>query len=123
MSALQTIFDLYANWTKATVPTKWLIIDDTVADDIACIEYVHKWQKQVDSGYGTTERWALRDERLAAYFDEPARTPPSPDSWDSWEPVWKDRSACPSEWNRSQFSSNDWAMFEHDVYLTRREHR
>ncbi|KAI9573777.1 hypothetical protein HD554DRAFT_2310386 [Boletus coccyginus] len=100
------------------------ITDDTVVeDDTAWIEYIHNWQKQ---GKSVAESWGSDmfhdscDEQLAAYTDEHARTPPSPGAWDSWKPTWDGRkSRYPSASDRAQFSSNDWAAFKNDVYLTR----
>ncbi|KAF8550575.1 hypothetical protein OG21DRAFT_1499702 [Imleria badia] len=97
------------------------VTDDTVEeDDTAWIEYIQNWQKQVDSGCGTAERWAL-GVLNDSYVDEHARTPPPPGSWDSWKPAWDDNhEAYPSASERSELSSNDWAVFKKDVYLTRR---
>ncbi|KAI9573775.1 hypothetical protein HD554DRAFT_2052527 [Boletus coccyginus] len=100
------------------------VTDDTVVeDDSAWIEYIHNWQKQ---GKGVVESWESDvfhdscDEQLAAYIDEHARTPPSPGAWDSWKPTWDDpKSRYPNASDRAQFSSNDWAVFKNDVYLTR----
>ena len=100
------------------------VTDDTVVeDDTAWIEYIPNWQKQ---GKGVAESGDsdvfddLRDEQLAAYIGEHARTPPSPGAWDSWKPNWDDRkSRYPDASDRSQFSSNDWAVFKNDVYLTK----
>ena len=103
------------------------VTDDTVfEDDTTWIEYIHNWQKQ---GEGVAEGWKLDvphdscDGQLAAYIDEHARTPPSPGVWDSWKPTWDDRrSRYPSASDRAQFSSNDWAVFKNDAYLTRPGH-
>ena len=100
------------------------VTDDTVVeDDTAWIEFIHNWQKQDE---GVTESWESDvvhdscDEQLAAYIDEHARTPPSPGAWDSWKPSWDDRKLrSPSAFDRAQFSSNDWAVFKNDLYLTR----
>ena len=105
------------------------VTDDTVVeDDTAWIEFIHNWQKQ---GEGVTESLDSHklhgscDEQLAAYIDEHARPPPSPDAWDSWKPTWDDRKLryrYPSVSDRAQFSSNDWAVFKNDLYLTRPDH-
>ncbi|KAF8557059.1 hypothetical protein OG21DRAFT_1494986 [Imleria badia] len=103
------------------------VTDDTIVeDDTAWIEYIHNWQKQ---GEDVAESWELdvlnnsRDKQLSAYINEHARTPPSPGVWNRWEPAWDDRkSRYPSESDRAQFSSNDWAVFKNDVYLTRPDH-
>ena len=104
------------------------VTDDTIVeDDTAWIEYIHNWQKQ---GKGVAENWESdvlhdsSDEQLAAYIDEHARTPPSPGAWDSWKLTWDDcKSRYPSTAsNRAQFSSNDWAAFKNDVYLSRPDH-
>jgi hypothetical protein len=104
------------------------VTDDTIVeDDTAWIEFIHNWQKQ---GKGIAESWESDvlhdscDEQLAAYIDEHARTPPSPGAWDSWKPTWDD---CKSRYpttasDRAQFSSNDWAIFKNDVYLSRPNH-
>ena len=104
------------------------VTDDTIVeDDTAWIEYIHNWQKR---GKGVAENWESNvlhdssDEQLAAYIDEHARTPPSPGAWDSWKPTWDDcKSRYPSTASdRAQFSSNDWAAFKNDVYLSRPDH-
>ncbi|KAF8550576.1 hypothetical protein OG21DRAFT_1499703 [Imleria badia] len=103
------------------------VTDDTIVeDDTAWIEYIHNWQKQ---GEDIADSWEpddlnnLRDKQLSAYIKEHARTPPSPGVWDCWESTWDDRkSRYPSESDRAQFSSNDWAVFKSDVYLTRPDH-
>jgi hypothetical protein len=103
------------------------VTDDTIVeDDTAWIEFIHDWKRQ---GKGVAESWEsdvlhdLCDEQLTAYIDEHARTPPSPGAWDSWEPTWSDcNSRYPSAFDRAQFSSNDWAVFKNDVYLTRPDH-
>jgi hypothetical protein len=99
------------------------VTDDTVVeDDTAWIENIYNWQKQ---GKGVVESWESDvphdscDEQLVAYIDEHSRTPPSPGAWDSWKPTWDDRKLrYSSTSDRAQFSSNDWAVFRNDVYLT-----
>ncbi|KAG6370803.1 hypothetical protein JVT61DRAFT_11011 [Boletus reticuloceps] len=139
---------LYSAWTKANIPADYCnligtskrahppsgqgqddassVTDDTVVeDDTDWIEYIHKWQKESDGVAGKWESGELhdsRDEQLTAYGDEHARTPPSPGVWDSWKPTWGSRSRDPKISDRSQFSSNDWAVFKNDVYLTRLEY-
>ncbi|KAF8123417.1 hypothetical protein EV363DRAFT_1455445 [Boletus edulis] len=102
------------------------ITDDTVVeDDTDWMEYIHKWQKESDGVAGKWESGELhdsRDEQLTAYSDEHARTPPSPGVWDSWKPTWGSPSRDPKIADRSRFSSNDWAVFKNDVYLTRLEY-
>ncbi|KAF8434154.1 hypothetical protein L210DRAFT_3649327 [Boletus edulis BED1] len=102
------------------------ITDDTVVeDDTDWIEYIHTWQKESDGVAGKWESGELhdsRDEQLTAYSDEHARTPPSPGVWDSWKPTWGSPSRDPKISDRSRFSSNDWAVFKNDVYLTRLEY-
>ena len=103
------------------------VTDDTVPeDDTAWIEYIHSWQKQSEGTAGSLESDVLHDScdgQLAAYIDEHARTPPSPGARDSWKPTWDDRrSRSPSASDRAQFSSNDWAVFKNDVYLSRPGH-
>ena len=103
------------------------VTDDTVVeDDTAWIEYIHNWQKQ-DKGVAESGELDVFhhngscDEQLASYIDEDARTPPSPGAWDNWKPSWDDRkSRYPNASDRVQFSSNDWAVFKNDVYLTQR---
>ena len=105
------------------------ITDDTVLDDdTAWIEHIHSWQKQgEEGGVAESEESGVPldscDGQLAAYIEEHARTPPSPGVWDSWKPAWDDHgSRYPSASDRAQFSSNDWAVFKNDVYLTRPGH-
>ena len=103
------------------------VTDDTVVeDDTAWIDYIHSWQKQGKGVAESSESDVLHDscdEQLVAYIDEHARTPPSPGAWDSWKPTWDDRKLRhPSTFDRAQFSSNDWAVFKNDVYLTRPNH-
>lgn len=103
------------------------VTDDTIVEDhTAWIGYIHNWQKQGEDAGDTWEPDELnnsRDKQLSAYMKEHARTPPSPDVWDRWEPAWNDRrSRYPNESDRAQFSSNDWAVFKNDVYLTRPDH-
>ncbi|KAF8434167.1 hypothetical protein L210DRAFT_3506796 [Boletus edulis BED1] len=103
------------------------ITDDTVVeDDTDWIEDIHKWQKESSDGVaGKWESGELHDshdEQLTAYVDEHARTPPSPGVWDSWKPTWGSPSRDPKIADRSRFSSNDWAVFKNDVYLTRLEY-
>ncbi|KAF8434173.1 hypothetical protein L210DRAFT_3554279 [Boletus edulis BED1] len=102
------------------------ITDDTVVeDDTDWIEYIHEWQKESDGVAGKWESGELhdsRDEQLTAYSDEHARTPPSPGIWNSWKPTWGSPSRDPKISDRSRFSSNDWAVFKNDVYLTRLEY-
>ncbi|KAF8434175.1 hypothetical protein L210DRAFT_3554295 [Boletus edulis BED1] len=102
------------------------ITDDTVVeDDTDWTEYIHKWQKESDGVAGKLDSGELhdsRDEQLTAYGDEHARTPPSPGVWDSWKPTWGSPSRDPKIADRSRFSSNDWAVFKNDVYLTRLEY-
>ena len=103
------------------------VTDDTVFDDDTdWIEYIHSWQKQgegVAEGCEPDVPHDSCDGQLATYIDEHARTPPSPGVWDSWKSTWDDRrSRYPSASDRARFSSNDWAVFKKDVYLTRPGH-
>ena len=100
------------------------VTDDTVFDDdTTWIEYIHSWQKQGEGVAESCESDVPHDScdgQLAAYINEHARTPPSPGVWDSWKSIWDDhRSRRPNASDRAQFSSNDWAVFKHDVHLTR----
>ncbi|KAF8434133.1 hypothetical protein L210DRAFT_2670700 [Boletus edulis BED1] len=145
---LNDILRLYIAWTEANIPADYCnligtskrarppagqgqddassVSDDTVIeDDTDWIEYIHKWQKESDGVAGKWESGELhdsRDEQLTTYGDEHARTPPSPGVWDKWKPTWGSRSRDPSISDRSRFSSNDWAVFKNDVYLTRLEY-
>ena len=105
------------------------VTDDTVfEDDTAWIEYIHNWQRQGEDVAESQELDVVHeddscDEQLDAYSDERSRTPPSPGVWDSWKSIWDDhRSRRPNASDRAQFSSNDWAVFKNDVYLTRPGH-
>ena len=103
------------------------VTDDTVVeDDIAWIDYIHDWQKEGKGVADSLELDVLNDshnKQLAAYIKEHARTPPSPGFWDHWEPTWDDQNTrYLSQLDRAQFSSNDWAVFKNDVYLTRPGH-
>lgn len=102
------------------------VTDDTIVeDDIAWIEGIDNWRKEgedVGESGGSEVLDRSCDEQLAAYIDEHARTPPSPDAWNSWKPAWDGRkSRQPSAFERAKFSSNDWAVFKNGVYLTRFE--
>ena len=101
--------------------------DDTVVeDDTAWVEYIHNWQKHGEDVAESLESDVLNDshdKQLAAYIKEHARTPPSPGVWDHWEPAWDEqKTRYSSQPDRAQFSSNDWAVFKNDVYLTRPGH-
>ena len=103
------------------------VTDDTVVDDdTAWIDYIHDWQKEGEGVADSLESNVLNDshdKQLAAYIKEHARTPPSPGVWDRWELAWDDqKTRYPSRSDRAQFSSNDWAVFKNDVYLTRPDH-
>ena len=103
------------------------VTDDTVVeDDTAWIDYIHNWQKEGEGVAQSLESDVLNDshdKQLAGYIKEHARTPPSPGVWDHWEPAWDDqKTRYFSQSDRAQFSSNDWAVFKNDVYLTRPDH-
>ncbi|KAG6370779.1 hypothetical protein JVT61DRAFT_10981 [Boletus reticuloceps] len=99
------------------------ITDTVIEDNTDWIEYIHMLQKE--SSDGMAEKWELRklhdshDDQLTAYVDEHARTPPSPGPvWDSWKATWGSCSWDPKISDWSWFSSNDWAVFKNNVYLT-----
>ena len=105
------------------------VSDSTIVEDnTAWIDYIHEWQKQGQDA-AAPKMWEpdvlddSRDEQLAAYDNEHARTPPPPGAWDSWKPAWDSRrSKHFTASDRSRFSSNDWAVLKNNVYLVRPEH-
>ena len=98
-----------------------IILDDTCSDDTLWVEEIAKWASKGAEDAKTDGGWetmVVNDEQVLQYDKEPVRDPPPVGAWHGWRPSWKGKRKRPSV-DTSVFSSNDWAAYRRNVYLTR----
>ena len=98
-----------------------IILDDTYSDDTLWVEEIAKWASKGAEDAKTDGGWetmVVNDEQVLQYDKEPVRDPPPVGAWHGWRPSWKGKRKRPSV-DTSVFSSNDWAAYRRNVYLTR----
>ena len=97
-----------------------IILDDIYSDDTLWVEEIAKWASKGAEDAKTDGGWetmVVNDEQVLQYDKEPVRDPPPVGTWHGWRPSWKGKRKRPSV-DTSVFSSNDWAAYQRNVYLT-----
>ncbi|KAF9239443.1 hypothetical protein BU15DRAFT_61955 [Melanogaster broomeanus] len=92
----------------------------THSKDSMWAKEIFNWQKECKVASDLAGGWdtiTSIDEQLKAYADEQAHTPLPLHAWNKWKPLW---ASNPNKiHDTANFSSNDWAVYETDIFLPR----
>ncbi|KAF9239460.1 hypothetical protein BU15DRAFT_61968 [Melanogaster broomeanus] len=149
---LRLITRLYKTWTRAEVPKSFYplespspcqesqgnnsdsdcSIDSTSIAENRCahskdnmwVKEICNWQKECKAASdlaGGLDTVTSNDAQLKAYADEQACPPLPLHAWNKWKPLWAND---PNKIrDTANFSSNDWAVYETDIFLPRQHGR
>lgn len=104
---------------SSSISEESIIPDGTYSDDALWAKKIFRWaskgaeEAQSNGGWETK---LVNDKQVWRYQQEPVRDPPPADSWHGWRPSWKKKGRSWAD--SSLFSSNDWAAYRNNVYLT-----